>query len=137
MTEVQGYTARWAAPEVLKNGDRCSREADVFAFGMVVVEVGHCNSRLGYGNGFSDTWAVPKVFTGKSPFSEVSAIIAIVKIIENEWPDRPQEPGLTDSVWDMTCACWSQDPVLRPQMTKVVEVLREWPVLFLSTEPSS
>jgi hypothetical protein len=39
VTEVQGYTERWAAPEVLESGDRNTREADVFAFGMVVVEV--------------------------------------------------------------------------------------------------
>lgn len=39
VTEVQGYSARWAAPEVLENGDRNTREADVFAFGMIVIEV--------------------------------------------------------------------------------------------------
>ena len=39
VTKVQGYTERWAAPEVLLNGDRITQEADVFAFGMVVVEV--------------------------------------------------------------------------------------------------
>lgn len=44
VTEVQGYTARWAAPEVLRNGDKNTREADVFAFGMVVVEVSTCAS---------------------------------------------------------------------------------------------
>lgn len=42
VSEVQGYSKRWAAPEVLLRGDRCTREADVFAFGMVVVEVGPC-----------------------------------------------------------------------------------------------
>jgi hypothetical protein len=40
VTEVQGYSARWAAPEVLENGDQNTREADVFAFGMIVIEVG-------------------------------------------------------------------------------------------------
>jgi serine/threonine protein kinase len=40
VTQVQGYTARWAAPEVLESGDRNTREADAFAFGMVVIEVG-------------------------------------------------------------------------------------------------
>jgi hypothetical protein len=39
VTEVQGYTERWTAPEVLWSGDRNTREADVFAFGMVAVEV--------------------------------------------------------------------------------------------------
>ena len=30
----------WAAPEVLEKGDRATLEADMFAFGMVVIEVG-------------------------------------------------------------------------------------------------
>lgn len=44
VTQVQGYTARWAAPEVLSSGDRYTREADIFSFAMVVIEVGHCPS---------------------------------------------------------------------------------------------
>ena len=33
-----GHTVRWAAPEVLNEG-KCSKEADVFSFAMVMVEV--------------------------------------------------------------------------------------------------
>ena len=32
------YTARWAAPEVLRDGI-CSKEADIFSFAMVMIEV--------------------------------------------------------------------------------------------------
>ena len=39
VTSVQGYSARWAAPEVLETGDRNTLAADVFAFAMVVIEV--------------------------------------------------------------------------------------------------
>ena len=39
VTKVQGYTERYAALEVLESGDRITQEADVFAFGMVMVEV--------------------------------------------------------------------------------------------------
>ena len=39
ITQVEGYTPRWTAPEVLK-GDKCTPEADIFSFGMVVIEVG-------------------------------------------------------------------------------------------------
>ena len=46
ITKVQGYTARWAAPEVLRDGDKVTQEADVFAFGMVVIEVCSCVSNL-------------------------------------------------------------------------------------------
>ena len=38
-TNAPGYSARWAAPEILKGAEKISREADVFSFGMVVMEV--------------------------------------------------------------------------------------------------
>ena len=41
ITQVEGYSLRWAAPEVLKGG-RVTPEADIFSFGMVVIEVGSC-----------------------------------------------------------------------------------------------
>jgi len=39
VTPVKGYTEAWAAPEVLEKGDKATPEADIFAFGMVVIEV--------------------------------------------------------------------------------------------------
>lgn len=35
-----GGTARWTAPEILKEEGTLSKMADVFSFGMVMVEVG-------------------------------------------------------------------------------------------------
>ena len=40
VTQSKGYTAAWAAPEILQGGDKATREGDIFAFGMVVIEVG-------------------------------------------------------------------------------------------------
>ena len=37
-SDHQGYTPRWTAPEVLHEGRR-SKEADVFSFAMVMIEV--------------------------------------------------------------------------------------------------
>ena len=39
VTQANEYTATWAAPEILEGADAMTREADVFAFGMVVIEV--------------------------------------------------------------------------------------------------
>ena len=36
---MNGYAAAWVAPEILEGTNTISREADVFAFGMVVIEV--------------------------------------------------------------------------------------------------
>jgi len=38
-TQAEEHTAAWAAPEILGGADAMTREADVFAFGMVVIEV--------------------------------------------------------------------------------------------------
>jgi serine/threonine protein kinase len=37
----QGYTARWTAPEILNEEGTYSKEADVFSFAMVMIEVRH------------------------------------------------------------------------------------------------
>lgn len=42
MGEIQataGGTARWTAPEILEERGSWNKEADVFSFGMVMVEV--------------------------------------------------------------------------------------------------
>ena len=38
--QENGYAVAWIAPEILEGADTITREADVFAFGMVVIEVG-------------------------------------------------------------------------------------------------
>ena len=40
ITLQRGNAARWTTPEVL-NGGRYSKEADIFAFAMVAIEVRH------------------------------------------------------------------------------------------------
>ena len=80
---------------------------------------------------------LPKVFTGRPPFSEFTTPVTISKIMGGERPARPQgaqERGLADPVWDMTVHCWHQDPVQRPKMTEVVGFLRELLVLSLSID---
>lgn len=48
----------------------------------------------------------------------------MLKIVGGERPERPQDTGLTDVLWDMTRACWRQDPAHRPAMAGVVGTLR-------------
>ena len=40
VTQGTGYTAALVAPEILQGADMITREADIFSFGMVVMEVG-------------------------------------------------------------------------------------------------
>ena len=37
--QANEYTAAWATPEIVEGADTVAREADVFAFGTVVIEV--------------------------------------------------------------------------------------------------
>ena len=85
----------------------------------------------------SDVQILPKIFTGKPPFSESPTPVIISKIMGGERPVRPQEAqelGLADSLWNMTARCWHQDPAQRPTMTEVVGLIRELLVASLSIE---
>ena len=46
-----GYSIGWIAPEILINWGKFSKEADVFSFAMVMIEV-RCGSRI-------DIWRTP------------------------------------------------------------------------------
>ena len=41
ISEEIGYATRWTAPEIIKGEKSRSKEADVFAFAMVMIEVHH------------------------------------------------------------------------------------------------
>ena len=42
VTQENGYTVAWAAPEIPEGTYAITREVDMLAFGMVVIEVGPC-----------------------------------------------------------------------------------------------
>lgn len=139
VTQENRYPASWAAPEILEGADEITREADVFAFGMVVTEV--CPRTSPHPVFEMGGWMVRltsesylyKVFTGKRPFSEFTTPTIISKIMGGERPARSQkaqERGLTDLIWDVAVRCWHQDPLRRPTMMEVVRLVREWSVLF-------
>jgi len=45
ITQGNGYTVAWAVPEILEGVDVITQEADVFAFGIVAIEVCPCASQ--------------------------------------------------------------------------------------------
>ena len=82
-------------------------------------------------------WVLPKVFSGKPPFSQFTGPVIDSKIADGIRPDRPQgaqKLGLTDSLWEMTVRCWHQDPTQRPKMTEVIGLLSELLMSSLSME---
>jgi len=105
-TYAHGYITRWTPPEILGGSNQCTREADIFSFGMVVIEV----------------------FTGKHPFSEFNTPSAIMKVMARERPVHPpgtEKLGFVTQIWDMTVNCWRHDPADRPTTAAVVKFLRE------------
>ena len=39
-------------------------------------------------------------------------------------PPRPTHPTFTDGLWELVKRCWDNEPHLRPEASKVLEVLR-------------
>ena len=86
---------------------RESKEADVFAFGMLAVEV----------------------FTGEVPFVGQGNAAVVFKILGGERPKMPenaQDVGLTVEMWNLIESCWQQNPKKRPTMREVVVKLQEF-----------
>lgn len=75
-THAHGYTARWTAPEILRGPQQVTREADVFSFGMVVMEVSSPRLSVGRIKAEGETFSLtfPALFTGfyrKTPAQRV------------------------------------------------------------------
>ena len=118
--EEDGHTARWCAPEILRNGQAVSKESDLFSFGMVIVEVGGDQSVP-----YQPSYLLIKVFTGKAPFVGSTSPAVIASIMGGKRPERPSHTSFTDSLWELTQQCWKVAPSDRPDAEQVVEVLKK------------
>ncbi|KAG6329592.1 hypothetical protein ID866_9498 [Astraeus odoratus] len=96
-----GSPLNWMAPEIL-DAVEVSAEADVWAFGMTVLEL----------------------FTRRNPYQHVSHTVLRARIMEGP-PDRPSPKGAcshtTDGLWNISSSCWEHDPKLRPTTSFLVE----------------
>jgi len=93
----RGNTPRWAAPEVLDEKPH-SKEADVYSFAMVMIEV----------------------FTGAVPFSHRTTNAVILDVMDGFRPPRPTHPTFTEDLWALMQNCWDQEPHLRPEASEVL-----------------
>lgn len=102
--------ARWLAPEIINSHTTDampvveSAAADVFAFGMLAVEV----------------------FSGKVPFEGQKDEAVVLHISQGgrpKMPERHLEVGLTHEMWVIIERCWQQNPEERPE---IPEVVRHW-----------
>ena len=105
-------TVRWMSPELLyperfgSKNVRHTKESDCYALGMVILEV----------------------LTGQAPFPCCNNMVVMRKVVDGEYPDRPQGPEavwFTDDLWGMLEQCWSPQPKLRPTVEGIREFLAQ------------
>lgn len=103
--------SRWLAPEIMDSVNKtnpsppaASKSADVFAFGMLAVEV----------------------FTGKVPFGNMKNEPVAIQIADGKRPAKPQAAaerlGLTAEMWKFIEKCWTANPNKRPTIDEVVRM---------------
>ena len=97
-----GGTFRYMAPELFARGAKPSKEADMYAFGMVVYEV----------------------VTGARPFGQRRAIELPVLATKGIRPNRPEDPvavGFGRGTWEFAEKCWDAKWEQRPTAREAVE----------------
>ena len=118
---LDDHNARWTAPEILHDYGTYSKEADVFALAMVMIEV-----RYGRISALRALvycrFALVQVFTGAVPFDETSLGAAVIAIMKGDRPPRPTNPACSDKLWAMVQRCWDQKPHLRPEVSEVCRI---------------
>ncbi|KAI5993357.1 kinase-like domain-containing protein [Pisolithus marmoratus] len=100
-----GGTLRWTAPEILLDEGEKSAAADIWSFGMTLLEL----------------------FTRKVPFHELKRNGVYTAMLEKKIPDRPNHEKtcsrLTDDWWAICLECWKFESVSRPSIERILQVL--------------
>ncbi|KAF8602298.1 kinase-like protein [Ceratobasidium sp. AG-I] len=119
-----GGTLRWMAPELRPMppeedsfGAVRSRETDIYALGMTMLEI----------------------ITGRVPYSEFKDDRRVVHAVDNNIkPIRPQEllgPSRRENqMWDLLTECWDRSPKNRPAAAVTLRMLQRLVINKASTE---
>ncbi|KAG8717607.1 hypothetical protein FRC09_014014 [Ceratobasidium sp. 395] len=108
-TSTAGWSARWAAPEILAGEVPCSMEGDVWALGMTILEI----------------------ITGEPPYSKIKNDLAVISCIAvlKQLPSRPNErippnSSFGEQLWALLTSCWAFEPSRRPTAARVRDRLK-------------
>ncbi|KAI6044475.1 kinase-like domain-containing protein, partial [Pisolithus marmoratus] len=103
VTAPRGCTYAWVAPELLDDFTP-SAEGDVWAYGMVVLEL----------------------FTRLTPFHDCRSPVNVMsRLMTRRLPPRPSDEStlsrMTDEWWEICTSCWRHEPSSRPSMKELME----------------
>ena len=115
------HNTRWSAPEVLR-GENPSKESDVHAFAMIMVEVRY-ESHTMHVISIYQRCGRMQIFTNQAPFSNMTDSLAISTIIAGERPPRPTHPSCTDNLWSLMQRCWDQNSHSRPDAPETLQII--------------
>lgn len=119
-----GGTTPFMAPELLCPSNfgrkKCevSREADVYAFGMVILQV----------------------LTGLMPFHSLRDTEISYKVIKGDRPVMPTNAdvmGISEDLWQLLARCWHTDSAQRPQIGEILQHLSNDPSRTTIFPPSN
>ncbi|KAG8781498.1 hypothetical protein FRC12_021845 [Ceratobasidium sp. 428] len=121
-------STRWAAPEVLEGHVTHSIPADVYALGMVRVQL--IESGIGLSHSFTQFQTILETITGALPWAGKAdpAVMAAV-MIKKSHPERPlkhipEESEHGDILWSMLERCWAYNPGDRPTAAEIQDTMR-------------
>ncbi|KDN33572.1 hypothetical protein RSAG8_13335, partial [Rhizoctonia solani AG-8 WAC10335] len=111
-------TQRWQAPEILTGKTDSTREADVYALGMTMVEI----------------------YTGEQPYGSTNWYQIMIPVINGQLrPPRPMRLPIDDignGVWELMQHCWETNPSERAASDRVYEWLEYYASIRTDTPRS-
>lgn len=91
-----------------------SKPADVWAFAMTVIEVRGNITKVPF-----IMLITGKIFTNSEPFGKKTLMEVYYEHKAKRRPQRPESQECDDTLWDLICSCWSDDPEERPTAEEV------------------
>ncbi|EJD39453.1 kinase-like protein [Auricularia subglabra TFB-10046 SS5] len=120
----QQNSAQFAAPELILSevAPRKTASTDVYAFGMMIIQVRTVLSRVQLDN-------LDKAFTGQPPWPGLGFPAITMKLFNREVHPRPENKvpplGLDDMWWDVCIKCCDHDLSRRPAIGSALDALLE------------
>ncbi|KAG8753999.1 hypothetical protein FRC11_006917, partial [Ceratobasidium sp. 423] len=97
---------RWAAPELIFDEAHKSKQSDIYALGMTMLEI----------------------LTGALPYSEYRKdYVVLMKLQRGDLPTRPEQikdDDLGNEMWQLLLSCWDRNSNARPSVENVSESVR-------------